>query len=107
MVGVMFMLSRVIISAEYGLQETLLQRSIPDRIRGRVLTLDRGAEITVFSLSGFLGGYATHYITPETLAVIAGIFAGSAGIIWFWRERKARAVIDEIPLTEERVESVL
>ncbi|HEV7642936.1 MAG TPA: MFS transporter [Pyrinomonadaceae bacterium] len=107
LVGMMFMFSRMIIGAEYGLQETLLQRSIPDRIRGRVLTLDRGAEITVFSLSGLAGGYAMHYISPETLAVTAGIFAGSAGIIWFWREREARAMVDEMPVTEESAESAL
>jgi MFS family permease len=107
LVGLMFMFSRMIIGAEYGLQETLLQRSIPDRIRGRVLTLDRGAEIAVFSLSGFLGGYAMRYISPEALAIIAGVFAGSAGIIWFWRERTARAMIDEIPVTEEIVDPVL
>jgi MFS family permease len=102
LVGVMFMFSRVLISAEYGLQETLLQRSIPDNIRGRVLTLDRGAEITVFSLSGFFGGYAMNVISPETLTVIAGLFAGSAGIIWFWRERTARASLDEIPIFENK-----
>lgn len=100
LVGVFFMISRAIIGAEYGLQETLLQRSIPDRIRGRVLTLDRGAELTMFSLSGFVGGYAMNYISPEFLTVIAGALAGSAGIVWFWRERKERANIDEMPLDE-------
>jgi MFS family permease len=102
MVALIFMLSRILISAEYGLQETLLQRSIPDRIRGRVLTLDRGAEITVFSFSGLFGGYAMHVISPEMVAVIAGLIASSAGIVWFWRERHARAMIDEIKLTESR-----
>lgn len=93
LVGIFIMLSRVILSAEYGLQETLLQRSIPDRIRGRVLTLDRGAEITVFSISGFVAGYAMEVIAPEKVAVVAGIIAGSAGIIWFWRERNTRAEV--------------
>ena len=100
LVGLFFMFSRVIISAEYGLQETLLQRSIPDRMRGRVSTLDRGAEITVFSLSGFAAGYAMKVVSPEIVAVIAGLFASAAGMTWFWRERQARAMIDEIPLTE-------
>ena len=100
LVGIMFMLSRVLIGVEYGLQETLLQRSIPDRIRGRVLTLDRGAEITIFSLSGFLGGYSMQFISPETLTICAGLFAASAGIIWFWRERHARAMINEMPVAE-------
>jgi MFS family permease len=95
LVGVMFFLSRLLIGAEYGLQETLLQRSIPDHLRGRVLTLDRGAEISVFSLVGFGGGYAMHIITPETLAIVSGIFMASAGVLWFWRERDARAEIGE------------
>jgi MFS family permease len=96
LVGVFFMFSRLILSAEYGLQETLLQRSIPDRLRGRVLTLDRGAEITVFSLSGFAGGYAMNVISPEMLTIIAGAIAASAGIIWFWRERKTRGEVEEM-----------
>ncbi len=62
----------------------------------RVLTLDRGAEITVFSLSGFAGGYAMNVISPEVLTMIAGAIAGSAGIVWFWRERKTRGEIGEI-----------
>lgn len=96
LVAFVFLLSRAIIGSEYGLQETLLQRSIPDKMRGRVLTLDRGAEITVFSLSGFVGAYAMNWISPEMLTVIAGIFAGSSGLVWFWRERHGRAAIESI-----------
>ncbi len=95
LVGTMFFISRLLIGAEYGLQETILQRSIPDHIRGRVLTLDRGAEITVFSVSGLASGYAMNIISPETVTIIAGLFMGSSGILWFWRERKARANVDE------------
>lgn len=95
LVGTMFFISRLLIGAEYGLQETILQRSIPDHIRGRVLTLDRGAEITVFSVSGLASGYAMNVISPETVTIIAGLLMGSSGILWFWRERKTRANVDE------------
>jgi len=94
LVGLMFMFSRALIGVEYGLQETLLQRSIPDHMRGRVLTLDRGAEITVFSLSGLVAGYAMNVVSTETVTVVAGLFAGSAGIIWFWRGREADGTVE-------------
>lgn len=99
LVGVMFVLSRMLIGAEYALQETLFQRAIPDHMRGRVMTLDRGAEITVFSFSSFVSGYAMNIISPEFLTVLAGILMGSAGVIWFWRERDAKGVFEEMPLT--------
>ncbi|MEO8074606.1 MAG: MFS transporter, partial [Acidobacteriota bacterium] len=37
-------ISRAIVGVEYAVQETMFQRSLPDYIRGRISTLDRGAE---------------------------------------------------------------
>ena len=53
LVAAFVILSRILISAEYSVQETMFQRSLPDRIRGRISTLDRGAEITVFGSQAF------------------------------------------------------
>ena len=47
--------SRAIVGVEYAVQETMFQRSLPDFIRGRISTLDRGAELTMFSLSSYFG----------------------------------------------------
>lgn len=80
-------ISRAIVGVEYAVQETLFQRSLPDYIRGRISTLDRGAEMTMFSLSSFFSSEAIYYISPQLLTVISGILSGSAGIVWFMRER--------------------
>lgn len=84
-------ISRAIVGVEYAVQETLFQRSLPDYIRGRISTLDRGAEMTMFSLSSFFSSEAMYYISPQLLTVISGILSGSAGVVWFMRERGQEA----------------
>ena len=78
--------SRAIVGVEYAVQETLFQRSLPDHIRGRISTLDRGAELTMFGLSSYFAGEAMFYITPQTLTVISGILSAFSGLIWFVRQ---------------------
>ncbi len=90
-------ISRTIIGVEYAVQETLFQRSLPDYIRGRISTLDRGAEMTMFGLASFIASEAMYYITPQTLTFISGVLSASAGVVWFIRqgttnERLAEAV---------------
>ena len=80
--------SRSIVGVEYAVQETMFQRSLPDHIRGRISTLDRGAELTMFSLSSYVGGELMYYITPQTLTVFSGLLAGTAGLVWFVREKR-------------------
>ncbi len=79
-------ISRAIIGIEYAVQETLFQRSLPDHIRGRISTLDRGAELTVFGSFSYISGELMYFISPMTLTIISGILSGSAGIVWFWRQ---------------------
>lgn len=86
--AVIVLVSRAIVGVEYAVQETLFQRSLPDYIRGRISTLDRGAEMTVFGLSSYVASEAMYYITPQTLTVISGILSALAGVVWFIRERK-------------------
>ncbi len=81
-------ISRAIVGVEYAVQETMFQRSLPDYIRGRISTLDRGAEMTIFSLSSYFASLAIYGISPQTLTVISGILSASAGIVWFMRERR-------------------
>ena len=85
--AVFVFLSRVVVGVEYAVQETAFQRSLPDHIRGRITTLDRGAELTIFGLSSFAAAEAIRLVTPETLTVISGALSGLAGIVWFVRER--------------------
>ena len=64
--------SRAIVGVEYAVQETLFQRSLPDHIRGRISTLDRGAELTMFGISSLVAGEAIFYISPQVLTLISG-----------------------------------
>lgn len=81
------LLSRAIIGVEYAVQETMFQRSLPDFIRGRISTLDRGAEVTMFGLSSFLASLAVYEISPQMLTAISGLLAGSSGVVWFLRQK--------------------
>jgi sugar phosphate permease len=77
--------SRAIVGVEYAVQETLFQRSLPDYIRGRISTLDRGAELTVFGIFSYVSGVAMLYISPMMLTVLSGLFSACAGVVWFAR----------------------
>ncbi len=81
--------SRTLIGVEYAIQETLFQRSLPDRIRGRISTIDRGAELTVFGVSSYVSAAMMFYITPMTLTIISGVLSASAGIVWYLRQSDA------------------
>jgi MFS family permease len=85
--SLLILVSRAIVGVEYAVQETMFQRSLPDYIRGRISTIDRGAELTVFGLAALAASEAMFYITPQTLTVISGILSALAGIVWFVRER--------------------
>jgi hypothetical protein len=79
--------SRAIVGVEYAIQETLFQRSLPDYIRGRISTLDRGAELTMFGISSYVSSEAMLYVTPQTLTIISGILSALSGVVWFLRSR--------------------
>jgi len=86
--AVLIFLSRLIVGVEYAVQETAFQRSLPDRVRGRISTLDRGAEMTIFGLVSYATSGMMLYITPQTLTIISGLVSGLAGVVWFVREQK-------------------
>ena len=88
LLAVFVFISRAIVGVEYAVQETMFQRSLPDHIRGRISTLDRGAELTVFGISSFAAGEAMYYISPQTLTVISGVLSALAGVVWFIRQPK-------------------
>ncbi len=92
--------SRAIVGVEYAVQETMFQRSLPDYIRGRISTLDRGAEMTVFGLSSYFASDLMFYISPQMLTVISGVLSACAGILWFVRARRGGEV-DKIYKQEE------
>ncbi len=85
--AIFMIVSRIIVGAEFAVQETLFQRSLPDYIRGRITTLDRGAEITIFSFSTYLAGISLWVISAQLLTIISGILTASAGAVWFLRSK--------------------
>lgn len=88
MFSVIVFISRAIVGVEYAVQETMFQRSLPDFIRGRISTLDRGAELTMFGLSSYVASEMMFYISPQTLTIISGLLSALAGVVWFARQRK-------------------
>lgn len=84
--AVFVFVSRAIVGVEYAVQETMFQRSLPDHIRGRISTLDRGAELTVFGVMSYVAGELMLYMTPQTLTIVSGILSALAGVVWFVRE---------------------
>ena len=89
MFALIVFVSRAIVGVEYAVQETMFQRSLPDYIRGRISTLDRGAELTVFGLMSYAASEMMFYMTPQTLTVISGMLSAGAGVVWFVRQRKS------------------
>ncbi len=98
LLAVFCFISRAIVGVEYAVQETMFQRSLPDYIRGRISTLDRGAEMTIFSLSSYFASLAIYGITPQTLTIISGILSASAGIVWFWRQGRTDISPEELKI---------
>lgn len=84
--------SRAIVGVEYAVQETMFQRSLPDYIRGRISTLDRGAEMTIFGLSSYFSSELMYYLSPQLLTIFSGILSASAGVLWFIRMRSAKTI---------------
>ena len=92
------MASRTILGAEFGVQETLMMRVLPDEYRGRVFTTDRALELTTMTVSMLAAGFLLRYVNPRTMMVTSGLLAGSPGLFWLlamWLKRfsvPARAV---------------
>lgn len=74
--------SRILLGAEFAVQETLLMRLVPDTLRGRVSTTDRATELLIWSFSTAVAGWSLGIITPRTLTVISGLLSSTAGIVW-------------------------
>src|SRR5215510_15149137 len=79
---VMVCISRVLLGAEFAVQETLLMRLVPDNLRGRVSTSDRAGEMMIWAFSTAVAGWSLHTITPRTLTVISGVLSATAGLLW-------------------------
>ncbi len=79
---VVVMISRIVLSAEFAVQEALLMRLVPDNLRGRVSTTDRAAEMLIWSLSTGVAGWSLKFISSRALTVVAGLLSSLAGVMW-------------------------
>jgi MFS family permease len=82
--------SRLILGAEFGVQETLMMRALPDEYRGRVFTTDRALELTTMTLSMIVAGALLNWIGPRTMMIVSGLLSASPGLVWLlamWRAR--------------------
>jgi MFS family permease len=79
---VFIFLSRTVLGAEFGVQDTLLMRLVPDKLRGRVITTDRATELLTWSVATTIAGWSLHVITPRTLTVVSGLLSSCAGAVW-------------------------
>lgn len=76
------MASRLILGAEFGVQETLVMRVVAEEYRGRVFTTDRALELTTMTLSMLAGGLLLNYFTPRQMMVVSGLLSASPGLVW-------------------------
>jgi MFS family permease len=76
--------------AQWTLSSFGLQRSAPDRIRGRVFSVDFGLALTVSSVSTLVAGWLSGQIGPlPTLYLMLGAMALTV-LAWFWWTRPIR-----------------
>lgn len=83
-------ISRLILGAEFGVQETLMMRALPDGYRGRIFTTDRALELATMTLSMIVAGSLFSWVGPRTMLIISGALSASPGVIWLlamWRAR--------------------
>ena len=80
--SLMLFISRVLLGAEFAVQETLLMRLVPDYLRGRVSTTDRAGEMMIWSLSTAVAGWSLYHITPQILTITSGLLSGVSGVLW-------------------------
>ena len=74
--------SRILLAAEFAIQETILMRLVPDQLRGRVGTTDRATELLIWSFSTAAAGWSLKTITPRTLTIVAGLLSATSGVLW-------------------------
>ncbi|HSE98590.1 MAG TPA: MFS transporter [Blastocatellia bacterium] len=74
--------SRLIIGMEFGVQETMVMRMLPDDYRGRVFTTDRALELAMTTISMVIGGWMLTRYSPRAMMVASGLLSASPGLIW-------------------------
>jgi MFS family permease len=74
--------SRLVLGAEFGFQETMMMRVLPDNYRGRVFTTDRSLELTTMAVSTIIAGWLLTWFSPRSLMIASGLLSASPGLVW-------------------------
>jgi MFS family permease len=74
--------SRLLLGAEFGVQETMMMRMIPDEYRGRVFTTDRSLELAMMAISTIVAGWLLEWFSPRAIMIVSGLLAASPGLVW-------------------------
>lgn len=75
-------LARVLLGAEFGVQETMMMRVLPDEYRGRVFTTDRSLELSTMALATIISGWLIEWMGPRALMTLSGILSATPGVVW-------------------------
>ena len=75
-------LSRLVLGVEFGFQETMMMRVLPDDYRGRVFTTDRSLELATMAISTIVTGWLLTWFDPRSLMIASGLLAASPGLVW-------------------------
>ncbi len=92
--------SRLILGAEFGVQETLVMRVIPDDYRGRVFTTDRALELTMMTVSMVTASVLLRWFTPRQMMVASGLLSASPGLVWLLALWLKRFSVPELAVRE-------
>lgn len=77
-----FVVNRLILSAEYAVQETVLMTSLPDRLRGKVFTIDRSVELATMAVSALIAGALFESMPAAAVPAISGVLMAAPGLVW-------------------------
>lgn len=82
--------SRMVLGAEFGVQETMMMRVLPDDYRGRVFTTDRSLELAMMAISTIAAGWLVMHLSPRVMMITSGLLSASPGIFWLMAMWAAR-----------------
>jgi MFS family permease len=74
--------SRLVLGAEFGFQETMMMRVLPDDYRGRVFTTDRSLELATMAISTIITGWLLTWFSARSLMIASGLLSAGPGVVW-------------------------
>jgi MFS family permease len=74
--------SRLVLGAEFGFQETMMMRVLPDDYRGRVFSTDRSLELATMAISTIVTGWLLTWFGARSLMIVSGLLSAGPGVIW-------------------------